>query len=359
MAKAYRLRVGRAATSSFVLGTTKPDATNTGVPAGTTLTLHSGDWTISTPNTVIDGYDITGMVTISAANVTIRNCLIRGRNVGFVYYGLVNCRPHYTGTLIERCTIRADYPRYWLNGIDGGNFTSHRNDISGCIDPHNTNLGNITVTGNYCHDFYFANDDGDQATSDPRYWSHNDGVQFRGGGVGGFSTVRGNNFYWYPDTASPIDHTAILATGARNDIASNLADYSSSSYYRKTFLSDNPTTPSGRYLWGSGITISPDAGPVTDLSITENWFEGGGACVQIGNGSSNLGVNNNIGTIANNRFGGDQFNFGAGSRYQIRYKNGQTIAGLTTNYWDSVPTVAPGLWGVPFADSSTGGIRHD
>jgi hypothetical protein len=58
-----------------------PDTTNTGVPAGTTLT-PSGSITASTNGQVIDGKDITGSVTIAADNVTIRNSRVFTDNSG-------------------------------------------------------------------------------------------------------------------------------------------------------------------------------------------------------------------------------------------------------------------------------------
>src|SRR5262245_30715415 len=53
-----------------------PDATTTGVPAGTTLTAYTGPMTINTPGTVIDGKTINGGLIINADNVTIQNCKI-------------------------------------------------------------------------------------------------------------------------------------------------------------------------------------------------------------------------------------------------------------------------------------------
>lgn len=53
-----------------------PDATNTGVPAGKTLTVRQGDLTITQPGTIIDGLDIRGCVSVRATNVTIRNSRI-------------------------------------------------------------------------------------------------------------------------------------------------------------------------------------------------------------------------------------------------------------------------------------------
>ncbi len=53
-----------------------PGPTNTGVPAGTTLTAYTGPTTITTNGTVIDGKTINGNLTVNAQNVTIRNSLI-------------------------------------------------------------------------------------------------------------------------------------------------------------------------------------------------------------------------------------------------------------------------------------------
>ena len=52
-----------------------PDASNTGVPAGTTLTAYTGPSTISTPNTVIDGKTM-GCINVTAGGVIIRNSRI-------------------------------------------------------------------------------------------------------------------------------------------------------------------------------------------------------------------------------------------------------------------------------------------
>src|SRR5262249_35467039 len=53
-----------------------PDATNTGVPAGTALTVVNGDLTVSTAGAVVDAKDIRGCVLIKAPNVTIRRSKI-------------------------------------------------------------------------------------------------------------------------------------------------------------------------------------------------------------------------------------------------------------------------------------------
>src|SRR2546427_3410110 len=51
---------------------TYPDATNTGVPAGTALTVVNGDVTISTAGMIYENKDVRGCITVNAANVIIR-----------------------------------------------------------------------------------------------------------------------------------------------------------------------------------------------------------------------------------------------------------------------------------------------
>ncbi|WP_112662162.1 hypothetical protein [Microvirga flavescens] len=62
-----------------------PDATNTGVPPGTVLSLHEGDLHITQPGAVVDGLDIVGCVYIEADNVTLKRSRVRG---GCPYYAI-------------------------------------------------------------------------------------------------------------------------------------------------------------------------------------------------------------------------------------------------------------------------------
>jgi parallel beta helix pectate lyase-like protein len=64
------------ASSAPPAGSALPGPGNTGVPAGVTL-RPSGSVEVTRPGTVLDGLDITGVVTIRAAGVTIRNSRIR------------------------------------------------------------------------------------------------------------------------------------------------------------------------------------------------------------------------------------------------------------------------------------------
>ena len=56
-----------------------PDATNTGYAAAgySNLTPHAGGWNINASG-VYSGYNVSGTVTISASNVTLKGCNIHG-----------------------------------------------------------------------------------------------------------------------------------------------------------------------------------------------------------------------------------------------------------------------------------------
>ena len=79
-----------------------PGPESTGVPAGTPLTPLNGETTLlATPGEVVDGKDVTGCLTVTAGNVTLRHFRVRGcarEPVISVGYGLA-------GIVIEDCEI--------------------------------------------------------------------------------------------------------------------------------------------------------------------------------------------------------------------------------------------------------------
>ncbi len=183
-----------------------PDATNTGVPAGVTLT-PSGDIVITQAGTVISGLDIHGTVTIDAPNVTLMNCKVTSPS-----FFIVNIAAGVTGAVVQNCEI---------NGVGSGN------DGSCGINGHGTFIGNniynvengINVTGssvienNYIH--------GLQASGSPHY----DGIQIDGGvsnisvshntvinDFGQTSAVIIDNF-WGPTSNISVDNNLLVGGG--------------------------------------------------------------------------------------------------------------------------------------------------
>jgi hypothetical protein len=124
-------------------GKTFPDASNTGVPAGVTLSPSAGDISLNTAGAVIDGAELTGSVTISADNVTIRNSKITSKA-----YTAVKIADGVSGAIVEDCEIRG-------NGAETEGIRGHgafkRNNI------YATTVGIVVsadslVQDNYIHD---------------------------------------------------------------------------------------------------------------------------------------------------------------------------------------------------------------
>lgn len=337
----------------FVIGTDQPWAYNSGLAAGDTgasrVTVN-GDLIINTPGTLIENRDIFGFVKVNAANVTLRNCGVYGRDaggsIGYANNGnMIDCSANAGGTLVEFCTIRPTIrPTWFWEGIYGGGYTLRRCDVSGTVDGALVRTGNTIIEGNYFHDFYFSDQSQDQAGSSPPLWTHNDGVQLRMASQGPVRIV-GNNFQWYPDETfpAPYDRTAVLRTGY------------GTSYYRNGLVSPY----SGRLLWGSALTASPDLGPITQVVCEDNWLEGGTSVFQMST-TSPAGQPMTFGTLQGNRVGHDQFDFGNGSTYQIRYNTLATVVMTRPNVWDNVGSVIawnPAKVGQPLVPGFTGGIR--
>lgn len=321
----------------FVLGVTKPDATNTGVPPGTVLTDVAAATTYSIPGQTITGMRFLNYVYVRAANVTFRNCMFVGpASSAFVTYGLMDCRDvSAQNVLIDRCTFAGvEKGMYWCNGVSGRNgasVTVNRCDISAATDAMNFSGAALTATGNYVHGLYFSNNSTDHASDAYHpYWTHNDGIQIQGGS--GPFVVRGNNFSTYAQLGTDDGVHGLPST-----------DLATGSWDRR---------------YGCGITPSPDSGQVTNLTVQQNWFDGGTANFQLSTPSE---VGANLGDISDNRFGMDQYDYGSGSRYQIRYKAGINITGLTTNYFDpaSPEVQAAGKGGLFFSVGTFTGIRLD
>lgn len=125
-----------------------PDAGNTGVPAGVTLTNYTGPKEITTAGTVIEGKTISGgTLTIKADNVTIKNCLIRN----FSWWGVYT--ESGSNTRVEYCDIDGTgSTRTSGLGVGGGTSSA----IIGC-DIRGLVIGiqaqrKVEIRDNFIHD---------------------------------------------------------------------------------------------------------------------------------------------------------------------------------------------------------------
>jgi len=140
-----------------------PSAHCTGVPAGTNLSIHNGNLAIGTANTIIDGRDIRGCVTINAPGVVIRRSKITCsgsavRSHANAYSGV--------GVVLEDVEISCGNTE-GATGVGDYNAIVRRANIHSCENGFDMD-GRITVEHSFIHDLIQYN-----PATDP----HTDGAQ--------------------------------------------------------------------------------------------------------------------------------------------------------------------------------------
>jgi parallel beta helix pectate lyase-like protein len=181
--------------------TTFPDASTTGVPAGTSLAPINGNLTTSYDGQVIDARDVSGTIIVKNDNVTIRKC-----KAGQVHVTGANCT-------IEDCTV------FGIGTVGGNGMIVRRCDISNAENGIWVEASNVTITDNWFHDFIPYN-----PATDP----HIDGIQIPG--MEGITNVliQHNNFDLGHDVNSCIQigyggsSTTGPLTASNVDIADNI-----------------------------------------------------------------------------------------------------------------------------------------
>jgi hypothetical protein len=312
-------RRGRSTTidrSTLVIGVDEPDETTTGLLPDITLTVVNGDVSLSTPGQVYENKDIFGRVSVSAANVTIRNCRIRGGSSPST--GLITLTSaSVSNCVIEDCLITPDYPHSDWNGVVGHDFTLRRCNIWGTTDGlniHNTHATqpydtNVIVEQCYIHDlsWWTAPTGGIVHPSDTE--THNDLIQHMGGRG---TIIRGNRLdayfarqfgHWYV-TGDP--HTEPYTTVPLHSLPDG-------GPYQPIPNRGNGNEATGRYNYDdlSAIMIGDEVDNTTELLVTDNWMRGGNFTVN-GGGNPNPGGGVSLGSFLRNRFSRDQGNQGSG-----------------------------------------------
>jgi hypothetical protein len=157
---------------------TTPDQTNTGVPAGTKLTVHNGDLKITTPGTVIDGLDIHGFVVIAAPNVTIKNSVVRGYDHALTgIKPLINNLGGHANLVVKDTELSPTVETPYVQGIYGYNFEATRVNIHNVIDGIHITGSNVKVQQSWVHDHLHYLQDPNHKGSP----SHDDSIQIQKG----------------------------------------------------------------------------------------------------------------------------------------------------------------------------------
>lgn len=235
-----------------VIGTTKPDATNTGVLPGITRGTRSIGALEVTTETLIENMDLNGRI-LARGPLTLRNCKIDiADQVG-------NIIEAYRGfpVRLEDCTLTATgTPNVANAGVAGANFTLIRCDISHVVDaidvteaadayaggdPAGDTL--VQILGCYLHDLSYISPDPNHAsggTGGTDNATHNDGMQIDGGAN---LHMKGCNVL------------GTLATTVNSG--------------------GHGPNDTGYGPYGQGATVTPLTAAVTDALIEDNWFDYG------------------------------------------------------------------------------------
>ncbi|MCC2334335.1 right-handed parallel beta-helix repeat-containing protein [Cellulomonas wangsupingiae] len=265
---------------------TPPGPGNTGVPAGTKLTVREGDLMVDTPNAVIDSMEIRGIVRVRTTGVVIKNSLITGRRLDSSL-SLIYVNPGASVT-VEDSELYAKDETPHVRGIIGSNFTLRRVNMHHVIDHMAITGDNVLVESSWLHDnLYYEQDPYYNGTP-----THDDNAQIA---VGSNITFRGNTLEGTHNAAIQVtqDRGAVsnltlegnwISNGAcsvnlaqnkwgpvKNVVLTNNVFTRTQKYDGCAIIADYPTVPEVRL---SGNTW-PDGTPVTSIQGREVGQKGG------------------------------------------------------------------------------------
>jgi hypothetical protein len=175
-----------------------PDASNTGVPLGTPLTVVNGNMTIATAGTIIENRDIRGCVVVNAPDVIIRKSRIACGGQSVVWSGSTNL-------LVEDVEIVCGGTA-GTTGLTPQNYTARRVNAHACENIFWASR-DVTVIDSYLHDPIPC-----CGPSEP----HTDSVQLPGGASN--VTLRHNTIYGGYVSQSNFGNSAFTTGGSSSSI---------------------------------------------------------------------------------------------------------------------------------------------
>jgi hypothetical protein len=262
-------------------GSGKPDATNTGIPAGTALTVVSGNQTYgpSANGQTIIGKDFHGYVNVTGSNITFKNCFFHGGTPNGNAALLDTQEGSGTGIVVQDSEFFPLTQNATIDGVWGQNLTLLRVNIHGTTDGIKASSGTV-IQDSYIHDLKYFAVDPNQTDG-----THNDAIQI-------------------------LDGTGIRAV--HNTLSPNDANAN------------------------SAVQITQDFGTVGTVLLDQNWVDWGGCTLNITQkpGSTLNGI-----SVTNNRFGRNQQFSGC----TVLIGTGVTLAAYSGNVWDNNGTAVPAV----------------
>jgi hypothetical protein len=229
-----------------------PDTTNTGVPAGTRLTVVNGTVQLDTPGQVYSNKEVRGDIIVSAANVTIEKVKVVGGEGD--YYPIRSFGSAPRGLVVRDTEIDMEG---FMNGkgIAFDNYTATRvffHDGSDCA-----HFGvNVTIQDSLCVSGPDSDDDG---------WPDSTGFCDGPEHIDGFQSGGGDNIKLLHNTVrNPCDETSAILISANQSPASNVR------------VENNLMAGGGYTLYCRGPTAPVSNETVTGNRISREFFRRGG-----------------------------------------------------------------------------------
>lgn len=184
-----------------------PNSSNTGVPAGTILTVRSGDFATTAAGQIVDALDVRGTIIVLHANVTVKRC--KALQIIDAGQNFSDGRTTSSGMIIQDCTLNpqgaAGNTAITLWGSI--NCQLLRNNISNCENGIWLEGSSNLIQDNWFHNFIPYN-----AVTDP----HIDGIQIPGGSNIQNCVIRHNNLDLTPAGQPSYVSSSITMAGAKN-----------------------------------------------------------------------------------------------------------------------------------------------
>ena len=228
----------------IVLGRTFPDASTTGVPAGTALTPYTGPCTIQTDGFVIDAKVINCDMRILAQDVKITRSVLNGS---------IYSDPDYMNGSFSMTDSEVRMPASTGTGVAEANFVLTRVEVTGGSRSVNCAL-NCTVQDSYVHGQY----------TDERGIDHESGIR-----MGSGSTLRHN---YITCDATPVEPDAGCSSG--------LTGYGDFAVVQNNVIDDNvldggPYGSMSYCMYGGSTQGKPFSRGVNNIKVTNNIFPRG------------------------------------------------------------------------------------
>lgn len=279
----------------LTIGQYQPDNTNSGPLSDVARTVVSRNYFLTTPGTVLENLDIYGTVDFQAANIKLKNCIVRGTTTapsserGLVMStnaAAVNC-------VIEDCLLQPQVPHYKWNGITGHDYTAKRvitrNTTDGFGVFNTSNPGgplNVNILGSWVDKMvYWLNDDGIHTDG-----THNDAIQIQGG-------------------------TGAVIIGNRLDayLNRNFGDG------RAQYITDQYASRNNDHaLSVLMVNNNNGVGPTSGITFTDNFLRGGD--IGVNAGSSRL-AGFDLGVFLRNKFAKDARLMQAGAPLSLNFNS--------------------------------------